>query len=131
MVIKINPKERLSITGFPKPFERYFVSDPKANDPTVYEPVVYKCIDCNEEVVFEEKHFKKHSGSHFSNLVIEVQKEINVFLKSNNLAPASFLDFYCPKCKKPVSIFYTDGYGGRHGEYIVDIEFVLEIKKAE
>lgn len=131
MVIKINPEDRLSVTGFPKPYERFFESDPKTKDPTVYEPVVYKCYDCNEEVVFEENHFKKHSYSKFSNLNNEAQKEINDFLKSINLEPVSFLDFYCPKCTKPIRIYYNDGYGGKHGDYILEIEFVLEIKKAE
>lgn len=131
MVVKINAEERLSITGFPRPYERFFESQPKANDPTVYEPIVYKCNDCNEEVVFEEKHFKKHSSLKFSNLKTEIQKEIDDFLNLNYLNPVSFLDFYYPKCTKPIRIYFTDGYGGRHGDYCVDIEFIIEINKVD
>ena len=77
MIIKINPEDRLSVTGFPRPYERFFESSPKAKDPTVYEPIIYKCSDCIEEIFFEEKNFKKHSQLMFSNLKQDLQKAID------------------------------------------------------
>jgi hypothetical protein len=52
---------------------------------------------------------------------------IDNYTKEYSLTAFSFLDFYCVKCKKPISVFFKGGYGGRHGEFICSIEFVLEI----
>lgn len=128
MIKKINPEERFSITSFPKPYERFYESGEKANDPTLYEVIFYECNDCSEKVVFEERHFKKHSTSKFSNLEVSIQQEISNFIKSNNLETHSFLDFYCGKCSKPIRLYYSDGYGGRHGDYFVTIEYILEFE---
>ena len=126
-VIKLDPTKRFSVTSFPKPFERFFDTQSKVADPTIYEQIIYKCGNCKNEIEFLEKHFKKHSKSRFTNLKDEHKKLILEFLKDNDLKQNSFLDFYCPGCNKPVSVQFSDGYGGRHGEYFVDIIFILEI----
>jgi hypothetical protein len=126
-VIKIDTSDRFSTGGFPKPYERFFVTQLNVQDPTVYEQIIYKCATCKNEIEFFDKDFQKHSRSHFTNLLDKDKQLIEEFVIKHFLTDRSFLDFYCPKCNKPVSIFYKDGYGGRHGEYIYSIEFVLEI----
>ncbi len=129
MMQKVDPKSRLTITNTPRPYERFLSTQSKAADPTVYEPIIYKCAKCSSETLLEEKSFKKHSGSEFSNLLPEDRNAIILFLKELTVKSYSFLDFYCPGCKKTISIFYTDGYGGKSGDYIIDIDFIVENEK--
>jgi DNA-directed RNA polymerase subunit M/transcription elongation factor TFIIS len=126
-VIKVDTGKRFSVSGFPRPYERFSATQPHARDLTVYERIIYKCDTCGNEIEFLEKDFKKHSHSHFTNLLDKDKQLIDDYTKDHNLTQYSFLDFYCTKCRKPVSVFFKDGYGGRHGEYICAIEFVLEI----
>jgi|GEM_PF-2033888 len=39
--------------------------------------------------------------------------------------PDSFIDFYCPKCRKPIRIYYLSFIGGRHTEMGFVIKYVL------
>jgi hypothetical protein len=40
--------------------------------------------------------------------------------------PDSFIDFYCPKCKRPVRIYYTSFLGGRHCEHGYNLDYVID-----
>jgi hypothetical protein len=79
-------------------------------------------------ISFKDNDFKKHSHSHFSNLNIKDSTDLDFYIISNNLKRDSFLDFYCPKCKIATRILFSDGYGGRHGDYIIDIDYVVVMK---
>lgn len=37
--------------------------------------------------------------------------------KAGDYLPDSFLDFYCPKCNKPMRVYYSSYLGGRQGEH--------------
>ena len=108
-------------------WERFKPTDPPTSDLQTYEPIVYKCPDCDYEVAFKDKDFRKHSRSNFSNLDKNTVEAMDVFIKLNNLKKESFLDFNCPQCKKPTRILFSDGYGGK-GDYGVMIESVIKVK---
>ena len=127
-VIKLQPEQRLSTTDFPNPYERFFATQSSANDPHVYCPIIYKCESCGKEIEFKINNFEKHSKLDFSNLQIKDRRFIEEYLQNETLVGFSFLDFYCPTCKKPISIFYKDGYGGKAAEYGVSIKFIIEIE---
>jgi len=127
-VVKVNSKERFSETEIGPHHERFFASQEPADDPTIYKQIIFKCAKCGHEIEFNEKNFMKHSHSEYSNLNDEDKKSIDGYLKEESLVGYSFLDFYCSECKRPVSIFYKDGYGGKHGDYICSLDFVLEIE---
>ena len=111
-IIKVNTNDRFSSDGFPQSNERFFVTQKPVNS-NVYEQVVYKCEKCENEIEFFEKNFKEHSHSQFTNLIDKDKQIIDCFIKENSLIGYSFLDFYCPKCNRPISVFYKDGYGGQ------------------
>lgn len=127
-VVEINPSEVFSVTAYPRPHERFNPNGRTAQDPTVYEPIVFKCENCNYEIGFKEEDFKKHSRSKFSNLTQDEENIVGQFMQANNLKHFSFLDFYCPSCKRATSILFEDGYGGKHGDYVFEIKKVLMIK---
>jgi hypothetical protein len=66
---------------------------------------------------------KKHQFSDFSNLV-PADKELFRNLSDGYPKTNSFLDFYCPTCKRPVKIYYDSWAGGRHGEAGFTIKFI-------
>ena len=39
--------------------------------------------------------------------------------------PDSFLDYYCPKCQRPIRIYYFSYLGGHHGELGFVIKYVI------
>ena len=126
---RINIESCFNITNTPRLWERFKSTDGPLYNPHIFEPITYRCQDCKFEIQFEDKDFQKHSGSNFSNLNTNENDLINEFVKNNKPGIHSFLDFYCPSCKKATRIYFSDGYGGRHGDYLVKIEFGLEIKK--
>jgi hypothetical protein len=125
---KIDLENCFNITAIPRLWEKFKLSGEKTFDPKIYEPIVYKCSDCKKELTFHEKDFKKHSGGMHSNLNEFDKTTMDNFAKANRLDVTSFLDFYCPTCNRPTRIYYNEGYGGRHGDYIVNIEFGIKIK---
>mgnify|MGYP006288400277 CR=1 FL=1 len=40
--------------------------------------------------------------------------------------PDSFIDFNCPKCNRPVRIYYSSYLGGRHCEHGYQLEYVID-----
>lgn len=40
--------------------------------------------------------------------------------------PDSFIDFYCPKCNRPVRIYYFSYMGGKHGEHGYELKYLLD-----
>ena len=128
MIELIDIESCFNITHLPQNWERFMPDDGSAYDSHVFEPLTYKCI-CGYMIEFTDVDFKKHRLSNFSNLTPKDDDVFNKYIKQNNLKVNSFLDFYCPKCGKATRIFFSSGYGGRHGDYIVDIELALAVKK--
>ena len=125
---KINIDKCFNIISTPRIYERFKPTDEPIYDPHLFEQITYWCVDCAFEISFDNKDFQKHSKSTFTNLAHNENYELNEFLKDNNIQTNSFLDFYCPTCKTATRLFFSDGYGGRHGDYVVNIDFGLIIK---
>lgn len=45
---------------------------------------------------------------------------------SNENVPDSYIDFYCPKCNRPVRIYYFSYLGGKHGEHGYVLKYVVD-----
>lgn len=96
------------------------------HDWETYPEAEYQC-DCGQVVTINFRHLKKHAFSNFSNLatediqLIEVHIDDEVETKTN-----SFLDFYCPTCKKPVRFYYDSWFGGHHGESGYTIKYIVD-----
>ncbi|HSO89312.1 MAG TPA: hypothetical protein VLQ91_22350 [Draconibacterium sp.] len=128
---KINIDDCFNITSSPRLWERFRPTDGPVYDPTTFEQITYRCSDCNYQIAFKDKDFQKHSHTDFTNLTKTESLLLDNFVMTNELEQKSFLDFYCPTCNKPTRIYFSDGYGGKHGDYIVGIDFGLTIKKDE
>lgn len=126
---KINIDDCFNITSSPRVPERFSPTDGHVYDIHTFEQITYRCSDCEYQITFNDKDFQKHSGSIFTNLTKNENDLFNMFVMTNKLEQKSFLDFYCPICKKPIRIYFSDGWGGgKCGEYIVAIDFGLTIK---
>ena len=125
---KINIDDCFNITSSPRVWERFFPNDGPVYDPHTFEQITYRCADCKYEIAFNDTDFQKHSHSNFTNLTNEENELFDHYVKIYKLQKESFLDFYCPTCKKPTRIYFSDGYGGKHGDYLVGIDFGLTIK---
>ena len=130
-VEKINIEDCFNITSTPRPWVRFFPTDGPAYDPRTFEQITYCCADCKFQVTFKDKDFQKHSRSQFTNLTKIETDLLDNFVATSQLEQKSFLDFYCPTCKKPTRIYFSDGWGGKHGDYLVGIKFGLTIKNDE
>lgn len=126
---RVDIEHCFNISSTPRIWERFKSTDGPVYDPHVFEPITYCCHSCEFEIQFGDKDFQKHSHSNFSNLNSRDADLIDDFVKNSKLDVDSFLDFYCPTCKKATRIYFTDGYGGKHGDYQVTIDFGLTIKK--
>lgn len=86
----------------------------------------YKC-SCGQSVSFNFRNFEKHSFSKFYNLrqedAVQMENLIDEKIKADT---NSFLDFYCPGCKKPVRIYFLSWAGGKHWEHGYHIQFVID-----
>ena len=86
----------------------------------------YHCTNCNQEVAISFKNLSKHHNSNFSNFSQEDMDAFGLLEKENPaIKTDSFLDFYCPKCKRPVRIYYNMWAGGKHGEFGFSIKFIV------
>ena len=112
----------------PKIWERFTPNSGPVFDSHVFEEITYRCPVCEYMISFKDSDFRKHSHSHFSNLNLKDSNDLDFYIANNNLESASFLDFYCPICKTATRILFSGGHGGRHGDYIVDIEYALIIR---
>jgi DNA-directed RNA polymerase subunit M/transcription elongation factor TFIIS len=93
----------------------------------IYPRSTYKCSKCDEKISFSLKDFTKHSFSEHTNLTKEDVLKINEILAKVDLDDSnSFIDFYCPKCGRPVRIYYQAWAGGRHGEAGHELRFLIE-----
>jgi len=93
------------------------------SDWDTYPTVGYCCDKCNQTVSIDFKSLTKHQFSDFSNLNL-ADKELFKILESKDIIANSFLDFYCPTCKRPVKIYYDSWAGGHHGEMGFTIKFI-------
>ena len=125
---QINVDDCFNIKSKPRPHERFFPTDTPVDDIHIYEPIVYRCPDCKIEIGFKDKDFQKHSRSNFSNLNKTDSILFDRFVVDSKLKAESYIDFYCPTCNKATRIYFSDGYGGRHGDYGVNIDFAIKAK---
>jgi len=87
----------------------------------------YKCDKCGENVSIALKDFDKHQFSTFTNLSQQDSLAIENLASTINLEKTnSFLDFYCPSCKRPVRIYYDSWAGGRHTEAGHSVKYVID-----
>jgi hypothetical protein len=93
------------------------------SDWDTYPTADYCCDKCNQIVSIDFKSLTKHQFSDFSNFV-SADKELFKSLEGGDTKTNSFLDFYCPTCKRPVKIYYDSWAGGRHGEAGFTIKFI-------
>lgn len=128
---KINIDDCFNITSSPRLFERFKPTDGPVYDPQTFEQITYRCADCKYQIAFGDRDFQKHTGSKFTNLTKVENDLLDNFVTTNKLEQKSFLDFYCPTCKKPTRIYFSDGWGGKHGDYLVGIDFGLTIKNGK
>lgn len=90
-----------------------------------YPTADYCCDKCNQVVSIDFKSLNKHQFSDFSNLEA-VDKETCMVLEATFPTTNSFLDFYCPKCRRPVRIYYDSWAGGKHGEAGHSIKYIIQ-----
>jgi hypothetical protein len=88
-----------------------------------YPAADYCCDKCNQIVSIDFKSLTKLQFSDFSNLTV-ADKELFKNLESDDAMTNSFLDFYCPNCKRPVKLYYDSWAGGKHGEAGFTIKFI-------
>lgn len=86
----------------------------------------YCCQKCKQVVSIDLKSLTKHQLSDFSNFNETDKKAFELFNSKINPKTNSFIDFYCPTCKRPVRIYYDSWAGGRHGEAGHTIKFVID-----
>jgi hypothetical protein len=92
-----------------------------------YTTADYTCDKCNQTVSLGFKDFAKHQFSDFTNFNDSDKKSFEQHENFNGQTKAnSFLDFYCPSCKRPVKIFYESWGGGRHMEYGYNVKYVVD-----
>ena len=84
----------------------------------------YCCDNCNQVVSIDFNSLTKHQFSDFSNFNSE-DKELFKKIETDSIKTNSFLDFYCPTCKRPVRIYYDNWAGGNHGEAGFSIKFIV------
>ena len=90
-------------------------------------PILYTCDNCSYQLSFGLKDFKKHHESNSSNLN-NTDKAI-FYAYTNNKKQESFIDFYCPKCKQPTTMFYISGDSGFWGEFFFKIVKIIVLKE--
>ena len=129
IIEKLNIESCFNIISSPRVYERFSPTDGPVYDPHLFEQMIYRCQDCKFEIAFNDKDFKKHSNVKFTNLSKGDSDNLDNFVMNNSLKVRSYLDFYCPTCNTATRLFFSDGHGGKCGEYLVNIDFGLTIKK--
>jgi len=85
------------------------------------------CSNCNEKVSISFKDLKKHQLSDFTNLTEKDSLEFDSYIKKNvSDIPNSFIDYYCPNCKRPIKLLFESWAGGKHGEYGYKLIMLIE-----
>jgi DNA-directed RNA polymerase subunit M/transcription elongation factor TFIIS len=106
-----------------------FNPDSKSVFPRDYNlPFDYKCSNCDYKVSIKNEDLKKHSEKSYSNLNEKDRELIEKFILENKLDKFSFIDFYCPKCSKPIRILFESWNSGFIGkEY--ELKGTIEIER--
>ena len=85
-----------------------------SEDSKIYPSSDLGCPNCGEIVSINFNNLEKHALSDLSNLNADDRKEMEIFAEQTlQPRPNSFLDYYCPKCNKPIRIYYESWAGGR------------------
>lgn len=85
-----------------------------------------RCPNCRSNVSIKYNNLEKHAFSSFTNLSVEIVKQIEAkVIESLSIIPNSFLDYNCPNCQNPVRIYYESWAGGRHGEAGFDLKCAI------
>jgi hypothetical protein len=90
-----------------------------------YPRSVYTCPHCGSQTGVTLRDLDRHSFSDFTNLSATDSSAIAHLAAQSGRAFNSFLDFYCPGCRRPVRVCFDSWAGGRytHGHELV---FVVE-----
>lgn len=92
-----------------------------------YPTADYTCDKCNQTVAIRLKDLVKHAYKGFSNLTEADKQNVETLIKVTvEKLPSSFLDFYCPDCKRPVRVYYETFAGGKHTEVEHSIKYVVD-----
>src|SRR5258705_13739309 len=92
-----------------------------------YPTADYICDACKQTVSFDFNSLAKHQFSDFTNFTDVDKNAFKRYTETNELIRTnSFLDFYCPTCKRPVRLYYNSWAGGRHGESGYSIKFIVD-----
>ena len=76
---------------------------------------LYQCSVCGETIAFSLTDLDKHAFSKFTNLSAEDSAQIEILINESKVQGFnSFIDFYCPKCKKAIRVYYQSWAGGRY-----------------
>ncbi|MBL7903675.1 MAG: hypothetical protein JNL22_01505 [Bacteroidales bacterium] len=124
-ILKIKLDECLSMTEY-DPSPHRVNPDHKSVTERSQMPIEYYCQNCHFKITLRLTDFEKHTKSEFSNLrPVDRQlfKEYSTKTEGN-----SFLDFYCPECKKATTIIYLAGPSGYGGIFEFQIMNVLMIE---
>lgn len=73
-----------------------------------------------------EKEKKANLLKRISIVIHRIQAKFSPQPTKIRTKPDSFIDFYCPKCKRPVRIYYTSFLGGRHCEHGYNLDYVID-----
>jgi len=96
------------------------------DDWMTYPESIYTCTICQEKISFTLRDLNNHSLSSETNLTDKDNLIVNEFAKLGHVSSNSFLDFYCPNCKRPVRVYYESWAGGKHGEAGHIINYIVE-----
>ncbi len=95
-------------------------------DLDTYPESEYTC-NCGQSVILTFRNFRKHSFSNFTNLEKGDVAKIEALVDNRITSETnSFLDFYCPKCKKPIRFYFFSWAGGKHGQHGFQIKYIIE-----
>ncbi len=92
-----------------------------------YPTADYTCDNCKQTISLSLKDLTKHAYDDFSNLSDSDRQTVDKTIRTNtDNVPSSYLDFYCPACKRPVCLYYDSWAGGHHGEAGYILKYVVD-----
>ena len=113
--------EKIDIWTTKKSFNSY-------EDHETFPKAEIKCPNCGDTVGISMKDLKRHENSTFTNLIEKDNKDLTYITVDNSPElPNSYLDYYCPNCKRPIRILYDSFAGGKHGEFGFELKYIVTI----
>jgi len=102
------------------------VRDPAKPPPEYgfWEPCAYTCPDCSYQVDFTRDDFSRHVLRPLTNLSPGDAEAATIAVGDRRTNDMAFVDFYCPKCRLPVRVYYRHGVVG--WDWGVSLVWVVE-----